>query len=82
MAVEGETVALEFIPIAERCLQYLGKVSCAAEAQEKGGQRRCPISSYFCFDTYHRRSGGLHAAWLMVYGYEKHLNCVLISLFL
>jgi hypothetical protein len=23
MAAEGETVALEFIPIAERCLQYL-----------------------------------------------------------
>jgi hypothetical protein len=26
MVAEGETVALEFTPIAERCLQYLGKV--------------------------------------------------------
>jgi hypothetical protein len=32
MAAEGETVALEFIPIAERCLQYLGKVCMRAMA--------------------------------------------------
>ncbi|AQK65620.1 hypothetical protein ZEAMMB73_Zm00001d014254 [Zea mays] len=57
MVAEGETVALEFTPIAERCLQYLGKTLKKKAASQ--GQRRCPISSYFCFDTYHRRSHDL-----------------------
>jgi hypothetical protein len=32
MVAEGETVALEFTHIAERCLQYLGKVCMRAMA--------------------------------------------------
>ncbi|AQK75581.1 hypothetical protein ZEAMMB73_Zm00001d001926 [Zea mays] len=68
MAAEGETVALEFIPIAERCLQYLGKL------KKKAVKEGAPFLLIFALTLITGGQEDCMPLGIMVYGYEKHLN--------